>query len=263
LGAHLQRLRESAAIHGIDVPYSSDELAEACRTVIRENELRSAYVRPLVWLGVGELGTDPSDLPVEAMVAAVELGTYHGARALESGIDVAVSSRQRPAKNTIPTMAKAGGVYLSSQLISREARRNGYKEGIALDTEGNVSEAAASNAFLVRHGVVMTPPLSAAILPGITRDTVITLARELGFEVREESIQREALYTAEEVFLTGTAAEITPVRSVDRRPVGSGRPGAVTAAIQQAFFGLFTGQTADRWGWLEPVDVAAMARHAS
>lgn len=259
LDAHLRRLLQSAAIYDTPVPYDRAELASACHEVVHANALRNAYVRPLVWLGVGGLGTDPTGNPVEAMVAAVEWGTYHGDGALQGGVDVGVSSWRRPARSTIPTMAKAGGVYLSSQLIALEARRNGYAEGIALDTDGNLSEGSAENLFLVRDGVVFTPPRSASILAGITRDSVMTLAREIGLEVREETLPRETLYTADEIFFTGTAAEITPVRSVDRKVVGDGSRGTVTAAIQRAFFGLFDGTTRDAWGWLEPVAPASGA----
>lgn len=259
LGAHVRRLVESAGIYDMPLPYGEAELTAACHEVVRANGLRSAYVRPLVWLGVGGLGTDPSDHPVHAMVAAVEWSTYHGEGSLQAGVDVGVSSWRRPARSTIPTMAKAGGVYLSSQLIALEARRNGYAEGIALDTEGNLSEGSAENLFLVRDGIVFTPPRSASILAGITRDSVMTLAREIGMEVREEMLPRETLYTADEIFFTGTAAEVTPVRSVDRKVVGGGVRGPVTAAIQRAFFGLFDGTTPDGRGWLEPVAAAPAA----
>lgn len=253
LQPHLRRLAGSARIYGMEVPFSQAQLTEACRAVIRENGLRSAYLRPLAWLGEGHMGTNPTGHPVEVMVAAIEWGAYLGKEGLENGVDVCVSSWRRPAPDTLPTLAKAAGTYLSSQLIALEAHRNGYAEGIALDVSGNLSEGSAENLFLVQNGVIFTPPLTAAVLPGITRDAVVTLARDLGYEVREQTLPREALLVADEVFMTGTAAEITPIRSVDRTPVGDGRRGPVTTALQKTFFGLFTGETEDRHGWLEPV----------
>jgi branched-chain amino acid aminotransferase len=256
LEAHLRRLEDSARIYAMELPHGRAEMAEACRAVVRENGLRSAYLRPLAWLGVGGLGTNPLGHPTEMMVAAIEWGAYHGAAGLEEGVDVCVSSWRRPAPNTIPTMAKAGGTYLSSQLIALEAHRNGYHEGIALDVGGHLSEGSAENLFLVRDGVIFTPPLTSAILPGITRDSMITLARAAGYEVREQQLPREALYAADEIFMTGTAAEVTPVRSVDRVRIGQGRRGPVATELQRAFFGLFTGETEDRGGGLERVGVA-------
>lgn len=253
LQPHLRRLLGSARIYGMEVPFTVEALTEACRAVVRENELRSAYLRPLAWLGEGHMGTNPVGHPVEVMVAAIEWGAYLGSEALENGVDVCVSSWRRPAPGTLPTLAKAAGTYLSSQLIALEAHRNGYAEGIALDVAGNLSEGSAENLFLVQDGVIFTPPLTAAVLPGITRDAVVTLARGMGYEVREQTLPREALLVADEIFMTGTAAEVTPVRSVDRTPVGDGRRGPVTTALQQTFFGLFTGETEDRHGWLEPV----------
>lgn len=251
--SHLRRFFDSARIYQMELPFHAGQVSDACKAVVRENGLSAAYVRPLAWLGVGGLGTNPLGHPVEMMVAAIEWGVYLGHDALESGVDVCVSSWRRLAPDTIPTMAKIGGAYLSSQLIALEAHRNGYTEGIALDANGYLSEGSAENLFLVRDGVVFTPPVSAAILPGITRDAVITLARELGYEIREQALPREALYTADELFFTGTAAEITPIRSVDRTVLGEGRRGPVTAALQRAFFGLFNGETEDQWGWLEYV----------
>jgi len=253
LQAHLRRFEDSARIYGMQMPHKREEMTEACRAVVRDNGLRSAYLRPLAWLGVGNLSTNPIGHPTEMMVAAIEWGAYHGAAGLEEGVDVCVSSWRRPAPDTIPTGAKAGGTYLSSQLIALEAHRNGYAEGIALDIAGNLSEGSAENLFLVRDGVIFTPPLTSSVLPGITRDSMMTLARSLGYEVREERLPREALYGADEIFLTGTAAEVTPVRSVDRIAIGDGRRGPVATELQRAFFGLFTGETEDRWGWLEPV----------
>lgn len=253
LAPHVSRLFDSAKIYSMTLPYAKEQIAAACKAIVLENGLKNAYLRPLVWRGYGELGVMPLKAPVEVMIAAVEWGAYLGADALEQGVDVGVSSWTRLAPNTIPTMAKAGGNYLSSQLIVMEAVRHGYAEGIALDSSGNLSEGSGENLFVVRNGVIHTPPLTSALLPGITRDAVITLARHHGFEVVEQSIPREALYLAEELFFTGTAAEITPIRSVDSIIVGAGKRGPITTAIQQSFFGLFSGETEDRWGWLEYV----------
>lgn len=247
---HIRRLFDSARIYRMQPKYSADELVAACQAVVRENGLTNAYLRPLVWRGYGELGVFPLRSPVEVMVAAMEWGAYLGAEGLEQGVDVQVSSWTRMAPNTIPTLAKAGGNYLSSQLIVMEAVANGYAEGIALDVNGQLSEGSGENLFVVRDGIIYTPPATAALLPGITRDSVMIIARHLGFEVREQNVPREVLYLADEVFFTGTAAEVTPVRSVDKLPVGAGTRGPITTAIQQAFFGLFSGETDDRWGWL-------------
>ena len=253
LTPHTRRLFDSAKIYRMELPYSQAQISDACKAVVRENGLNSAYLRPLVWRGYGELGVMPLKNPVEVMVAAVEWGAYLGAEALENGVDVAVSSWQRVAPNTLPAMAKAGGNYLSSQLIVMEAQRHGYAEGIALDTNGNLSEGSGENLFVIRDGTIFTPPLTAALLPGITRDTIMTLAHELGYEVREQNLPREALYLADELFFTGTAAEVSPIRSVDGITVGAGKRGPITTAVQKAFFGLFNGETEDKWGWLEYV----------
>lgn len=253
LREHLRRLFDSCRIYRMELPFTPEQLFEACRAVVRDNGLTNAYIRPLVWRGYGEMGLNPLRSPVEVMVAAMEWGAYLGAEGLENGVDVHVSSWQRVAPNTLPAMAKAGGNYLSSQLIVMEAARNGYAEGIALDVHGWLSEGSGENLFLIRDGVIYTPPVTAALLPGITRDAVMTLARQLGYEVREQNLPREMLYLADELFFTGTAAEVTPIRSVDKLPVGNGKRGPITTAIQKAFFGLFSGETEDRWGWLTPV----------
>ncbi|BBR12579.1 branched-chain amino acid transaminase [Aeromonas caviae] len=255
LQEHTRRLFDSAKIYWMDVPYSESEVNEACRTVVRENGLKSGYLRPLVFVGNVGLGLHPPlDAKADLMVAALPWGAYLGEEGLKNGVDVCVTSWNRLAPNTIPTGAKAGGNYLSSQLISREAKRNGFAEGLALDVNGYLSEGAGENLFLVKNGVLFTPPATAAILPGITRDTIMTLARDLGYEVREQALPREALYVADEIFMTGTAAEVTPVRSVDRMKVGAGCRGPVTEQLQNAFFGLFNGKTEDKWGWLTPVN---------
>jgi branched-chain amino acid aminotransferase len=253
LTAHTRRLFDSSKIYRMELPYSQDQVSEACKAVVRENGLKSAYLRPLVWRGYGEIGVMPLKNPVEVMVAAIEWGAYLGADALENGVDVAVSSWTRVAPNTLPSMAKAGGNYLSSQLIVMEAQRHGYAEGIALDINGNLSEGSGENLFVVRDGLIFTPPFTAALLPGITRDTVIALAHDLGYEVREQNLPREALYLADELFFTGTAAEVSPIRSVDGITIGAGKRGPITTAVQKAFFGLFNGETEDTRGWLEYV----------
>lgn len=253
LTPHTRRLFDSAKIYRMELPYSVDDINAACKTVIRDNGLTNAYLRPLVWRGYGEIGVFPLKNPVEIMVAGFEWGAYLGADALENGIDVAVSSWSRVAPNTIPAMAKAGGNYLSSQLIVMEANRHGYVEGIALGVDGNISEGSGENLFLIRDDIVYTPPITAALLPGITRDAIMKIAHQLGYEVREQNLPRESLYLADELFFTGTAAEVSAIRSVDQIPIGSGKRGPITTAIQKAFFGLFSGETEDRWGWLEYV----------
>jgi len=234
------------------LPHTADELAAACRDVIKKNELGAAYLRPVAYRGLGGFGLS-AETPIDVAVAAWPMGPYLGAEALENGIDACVSSWQRFAPNTIPAGAKAGGNYLSGQLIAREARRLGFGEGIALASTGLLSEGAGENLFLVFDGVLHTTPASASILAGITRDTLKTLAREDGIEVVEHDIPREYLYLADEILMCGTAAEITPIRSVDGKQVGAGKAGRVTRRLQELFFGLFDGRTNDRWGWLEPV----------
>jgi branched-chain amino acid aminotransferase len=250
---HLRRLRESARLYRMDLPLDDAELLDACRDVVRDNGLTSAYLRPLAWRGAGGLSINAIRHPVELMIAALPWGAYLGDDALEQGVDVGISSWTRPSPNTVPTGAKAGGNYVSSQLIAMEAERLGYAEGIALDTSGTVSEGSGENIFLIRDGVLVTPPAASSILPGITRDTVLTLARDLGVTTREERIPREALYAADEVFFTGTAAEVTPVRAVDGLKVGTGRRGPITAALQREFFATVRGEREDRRGWLTHV----------
>lgn len=256
---HTRRLFDSARIYRIEIPYSEEQINSACKAVVAVNGLdKGAYLRPLVFRGYGEIGVTPKvDPPTEVAIAAIEWGAYLGTEGLENGVDVCVSSWQRVAPNTIPAMAKAGGNYLSSQLIGHEARRLGFAEGIGLSPDGLVSEGAGENLFLIRDGVIHTPSIACSILGGLTRDTVIRLARERGLEIRETSIPRELLYLADELFFTGTAVEITPIRSVDRIKIGTAKRGPVTAALQKAFFGLFEGRTPDKWGWLEYVDMHA------
>jgi branched-chain amino acid aminotransferase len=246
------------------IPYGLDELVSVCKDVVLANKLlNGAYIRPIALRGYGDVGLAPKpDHPVDVAVAAWEWGAYLGADGLEQGVDVCVSSWQRVAPNTVPALAKAGGNYLSSQLISTEAKRLGFAEGIALSTDGTVSEGAGENLFLLRDGRLMTPPSTSSILTGITRDTVLRLASRLGIAVSEQSIPREMLYLADELFFTGTAAEITPVRSVDRIQIGAGRRGPITKKLQDAFFGLFNGSTVDSDGWLEGLDAPAVAAAA-
>ncbi|UPG85205.1 branched-chain amino acid transaminase [Luteibacter aegosomatis] len=249
---HLKRLYLSAKIYDMDIGYSIDELAEACREVVKKNGLKAAYLRPVSFRDLGGFGLS-AECPISTAVAAWHMGPYLGPEALENGIDACVSSWQRFAPNTIPAGAKAGGNYLSGQLIAREARRLGFGEGIALASTGLLSEGAGENLFLVFDGALHTTPASASILTGITRHTLITLAREEGIEVIERDLPREYLYLADEILMCGTAAEVTPIRSVDGKTIGTGKAGPVTRRLQELFFGLFTGKTPDRWGWLEPV----------
>ncbi len=249
---HIERLLYSARVYRIAMPYGVEELMQVCRDVVRENELDSAYIRPIAYLGYGEMGPASNAAKTDVAVAAFPWGAYLGEDGLKNGIDVAVSSWRRLAPGTIPAGVKAAGNYLSSRLVSMEAKENGFAEGIGLSHDGTVSEGAGENLFLVFKGRIITPPAASAILSGITRDTIITLAKKAGFEVAEQAIPREMLYAADEIFLTGTAAEITPVRSVDKLIVGNGeRP--FTEKLQSLFFGLFTGETDDEWGWLDPV----------
>jgi len=248
---HVRRLFASAKIYDIAMPFTPEEIARACRDVLAANGFTRAYLRPVAFRGLGGFGLS-ADTPTDVAVAAWEMGAYLGADVLEQGIDAGVSSWQRFAPNTIPAGAKAGGNYLSGQLVAREARRLGYGEGIALASTGLLSEGAGENLFLVFDGALHTTPVSAALLNGITRNTLITLARVNGIEVVERDLPREYLYLCDELFMCGTAAEITPIRSVDGKPVGAGKPGPLTRRMQELFFGLFDGRTEDRWGWLEP-----------
>ena len=249
---HLIRLFHSAKIYDMAMPYTRDQVAAACREVVKKNGLAAAYLRPVAWRGLGGFGLS-AETPIDVAVAAWPMGPYLGPEALEQGITACVSSWQRFAPNTIPAGAKAGGNYLSGQLIAREARRLGFGEGIALASTGLLSEGAGENLFLVFDGALHTTPASASILSGITRHSLITLARENGIEVVERDLPREYLYLADEVFMCGTAAEVTPIREVDGKQIGAGHAAPVTRRIQELFFGLFNGKTQDKWGWLEPV----------
>ncbi|KAF1719406.1 branched-chain amino acid transaminase [Pseudoxanthomonas wuyuanensis] len=250
LDDHNRRLFQSAKIYDIQIPYTLAEINAACKEIVRVNGLRSAYLRPVVFRGYGGIGI-AAETPIDVAVAAMAFGRYLGEGATENGIDACVSSWQRFAPNTLPAGAKAGGNYLSGQLVTREARRHGYGEGIALASTGLLSEGAGENLFLVFDGELHTPPASASILSGITRNSIIRLARDNGINVIERDLPREYLYLCDELMMCGTAAEITPLRSVDGKPVGDGKPGPVTQRIQQLFFGLFDGSTEDRYGWLD------------
>jgi len=249
LDAHLDRLFGSLRIYRTEPRYSREELRKAILDTIRASKLKACYIRPIVYRGYGEVGVNPLPCPVETAIAVWEWGSYLGPDALEKGIDVCVSTWQRPAPNTFPTMAKAGGNYLSSQLIKLEALAQGYVEAIALDYFGSVSEGSGENLFLIKDEIVYTPPLYSAILPGVTRSAVKILAKDLGYEVVEGSLPREMLYVADELFFSGTAAEITPIRSVDKIKIGNGKPGPVTRKLQRAFFEVVR-EAKDKYGWL-------------
>ena len=249
---HMKRLFLSAKVYDMPMPYTLEQLNAACREVIKANGLAKAYLRPVAFRGLGGFGLS-ADCPTDVAVAAWEMGPYLGAGVLEAGIDACVSSWQRFAPNTVPAGAKAGGNYLSGQLIAREARRLGFGEGIAMASTGLISEGAGENLFLVFDGALHTTPVSSAILHGITRHSIMTLAQEAGIPVVERDMPREYLYFCDELFMCGTAAEITPIRSVDGKPVGTGNPGPLTAKLQKLFFGLFDGSTPDKHGWLEYV----------
>ncbi len=265
---HLVRLQHSAKFYRMEYPLDLAGWRDAVLQVIRENAMKACYIRPIVYRGYDTLGVNPLVNPVDAAIMVWEWGAYLGADALEQGVDVKVSSWNRMAPNTLPAMAKSTANYANSALIKMEALADGYAEGIALDVHGNVSEGSGQNVFVIRDGVLYTPPLASSVLAGITRDSVVTLARDLGFSVVESNIPREALYIADEVFFTGTAAEVSPVRSVDKIKVGAGRRGPITEALQRAFFDYINGEVPDTHGWLtyvyaeesalrEPVKAAA------
>jgi branched-chain amino acid aminotransferase len=252
LEEHLDRLIYSAKVYRMELPWSKQELADAIADTIRANDLDSCYIRPLVYRGFGTMGVNPLRCPVEAVIAVWPWGKYLGEEAA-NGVDVCVSSWRRATPDTLPAVAKATGNYLNAQLIKMEAITNGFVEGIALDARGYVSEGSGENVFLVKDGTLYTPPMAASLLQGITRDTILSLARDFGIPVREEMIPRGMLYTCDELFMTGTAAEVTPVKSVDRYQVGKGRVGEITRRLMTEFEGIVTGEIADRHGWLFPV----------
>jgi branched-chain amino acid aminotransferase len=250
LEPHMRRLIESAKIYRMEYPLDLAGWMDVVLETIRVNEMKSCYIRPLVYRGYKELGVNPLGIPVDAAVMVWDWGAYLGAGAIEEGADVKVSSWNRMAPNTLPAMAKTTANYANSQLIKMEALADGYSEAIALDVNGAISEGSGQNIFVVRDGQLYTPPLGSSILGGITRDSIITLAREAGYTVTEAILPRESLYVADEVFFVGTASEVTPVRSVDRIKVGAGKPGPITLALRRAFFQVINGEVPDRHGWL-------------
>lgn len=251
---HVNRIFDSAKIYRMPIPYSKNKFSEAILETIRANKFNSCYVRPIIFRGYGSLGVDPTPCPIDVVIATWEWGAYLGEEALEKGASVRFSSWNRLAPNTMPALAKVGANYMNSQLIRMEAQVDGYDEGIALDTQGYVSEASGENIFMVKNGAIYTPSTGSSILPGITRHSVITLAREMGCTVTQRPIPREALYIADEVFFTGSAAEITPIVQIDRIEIGCGTRGPITKALQDEFFSITTGEAEDRFGWLTYVN---------
>ena len=250
LAEHVKRLYNSAKIYRMEIPYSQEDFCQAVLDTIKVNELKACYIRPIIFRGYAELGVYPLNCGVESLIAVWAWGKYLGEEALENGVDVGVSTWRRMAPNTMPNMAKAGSNYMNSQLAKMEAVANGYDEAIMLDYQGLVSEGSGENVFLVKDEILYTPPRSSSLLDGITRNSIITLAREMDLEVKEEEIPREMLYIADELFLTGTAAEVSPIRSVDRITVGNGKRGEITKKLQEQFFAIIDGETDDTHGWL-------------
>ncbi len=257
LDEHVRRLMESARIYRMDPPYDAPAIRQGILDTILANDYKACYIRPIVYRGYEALGVNPFPCPVDVAIIVWEWTTMFTAESFEQGVDVKVSTWTRIAPNTLPALAKNVSNYANSQLIKMEALVEGYSEAIALDHSGMISEGSGQNLFLVRDGALYTPPTSSSVLGGITRDSVVTIARDLGFEVREQVLPREMLYLAEEAFFAGTAVEVTPIRSVDKIKVGRGSRGPVTEAIQTRFFDIVRGQTPDSHGWLTPVGVAA------
>ena len=250
LKEHVQRLFDSAKIYKIDIPYTQEEIEEAILETVRVNDLDGCYIRPVVFRGYGELGVNPLNCPVNVVIAAWEWGSYLGEEGMANGVDIGVSSWRKPAPDTFPALAKCGANYMNSQLAKLEAIDNGYDEAIMLDYEGHVSEDSGENIFLVEGEKLFTPAMSSSNLKGITRDSIMTIANDLGYEVVEEVISRERLYSANEVFFTGTAAEVTPIRSIDHRTIGIGKRGPISEKIQTAFFDIVEAKVEDKYGWL-------------
>ena len=250
LKEHVQRLFDSAKIYKIDIPYTQEEIEEAILETVRVNDLDGCYIRPIVFRGYGELGVNPLNCPVNVVIAAWEWGSYLGEEGMANGVDIGVSSWRKPAPDTFPALAKCGANYMNSQLAKLEAIANGFDEAIMLDYEGHVSEGSGENIFLVESGKLFTPAMSSSNLKGITRDSIMILARDLGYEVTEEVISRERLYAADEVFFTGTAAEVTPIRSIDYRTIGIGKRGPISEKLQSAFFDIVEAKVEDKYGWL-------------
>lgn len=253
LKEHIDRLFDSTKMYRSDIPYTREEVMKACKETIKANKLKACYIRPIAYRGYGDVGVNPFGCPVDLSIAVWEWGKYLGPEALEKGIDVKFSSWNRAAQNTFPTMAKAGGNYLNSQLIKMEAIVDGYVEGIALDVNGVVSEGSGENLFVVKNGTIMTPLFVNAILPGITRNSVIQIAKDAGIPIVEGNIPREMVYIADEVFFTGTAAEISPIRSVDKIQIGEGKIGPITKELQKRFFDIVENGN-DPYGWLDFVE---------
>ncbi len=251
---HTRRLFDSAKMYRMPIPFTQEEVTQACIDTIKINGQRDAYIRPIAFRGYHSLGVDSRNCPVEVVIATWKWGKYLGPEALEQGVDVKVSSWTRIAPNTFPPMAKCSANYMNSQLIKLEALADGYVEGIALDKDGYVSEGSGENIFVVRDNIIHTPPLGASVLPGITRDSIIKIALDSGYEVIEQLLPREKLYISDEVFFTGSAAEVTPIRSIDRIPIGAGKPGPVTLEMQRKFFEIVNGEAEDKYGWLTPVE---------
>jgi branched-chain amino acid aminotransferase len=251
---HVARLYDSAKIYRMEIPYSQEDFYQAILETIKINGLKECYIRPAIFRGYGELGVYPLNCPVESIIAVWAWGKYLGEKAIEEGVDVGVSSWRRMAPDTMPNMSKAGSNYMNSQLAKMEAVFNGYDESVMLDYSGMVSEGSGENIFVVKNGTLHTPPISSSLLAGITRDSIIILAEEMGLELKETDIPREMLYIADELFLTGTAAEVTPIRSVDKIPVSNGVSGEITKKLQQRFFELLKGEVEDLYGWLTLVD---------
>jgi branched-chain amino acid aminotransferase len=250
---HIKRLFESAKIYRFEMHFTQKEIADAIIETLKINQLDDAYIRPFIFRGFGALGVDPSKCPVSTSIAAWNWGKYLGADSMEKGVSVRISSWRRPAPDTLPAMAKVGANYMNSQLIKMEALQDGFDEGLALDYFGYVSEGSGENIFIVRDNVIFTPPSSSSILPGITRHCVFQMARDLGYEIKQQVLPREVLYTADEVFMSGTAAEITPVRAVDNLPVADGKRGPITKALQETYFAIINGEREDKFNWLTPV----------
>ena len=250
LKEHVQRLFDSAKIYKIDIPFTQEEIEEAILETLRVNDLGACYIRPIVFRGYGELGVNPLGCPVNVVIAAWEWGSYLGEEGMANGVDIGVSSWRKPAPDTFPALAKCGANYMNSQLAKLEAIDNGFDEAIMLDYEGHVSEGSGENIFLVEGEKLFTPSMSSSNLKGITRDSIMTVARDLGYEVVEEIISRERLYSADEVFFTGTAAEVTPIRSIDHRQIGIGRRGPISEKLQSTFFDIVEAKVEDKYGWL-------------
>ena len=250
LKEHVDRFFNSTKIYRMDIPFSKEEITEAILETVRVNKMKECYIRPIAYRGFGTFGVNPFGSPIDIAIAVWEWGQYLGEGALENGVDVKVSTWTRMAPNTFPALAKSAANYMNSQLIKMEAILEGYTEGIALDVAGYVSEGSGENLFIIQEGVLCTPPLGASVLPGITRKCIITLANDLGYEVKETIIPREALYLADEVFFTGSAAEISPIRSIDKIKIGEGKRGPITKHLQEEYFAILHGEKEDKFNWL-------------